>query len=163
MTHGFCHATCGVWASVFDLLYQPHVDEAGTCVTMSDKVVTHGRQEAACVRCLLQSFYVSQDDAVPSVWASNRKPNRLLDGGIGRQMFGPRCVVVLLPVVPPSDWFWCDQVKISEDVPFKAARPPLSCPFVAAPQVCACSVAAPHTQPGVLPLFGLSFMTAPPP
>jgi len=39
-------------------------------------------------------------------------------------MYGPRCVVVLLLVVPHSDWFWCGQVKIPGTVPFKAASLP---------------------------------------
>jgi hypothetical protein len=30
---------------------------------------------------------------------------------MSRQMYGPRCVVVSLLVVPPSDWFWWAQVR----------------------------------------------------
>jgi len=42
-------------------------------------------------------------------------------------MYGPGCVVVLLLVVPPSNWFWRGQVKIPGAVPFKAASLPLPC------------------------------------
>jgi len=42
-------------------------------------------------------------------------------------MYGPRCVVVFLLVVPPSNWFWRGQVKIPGTVPFKATSLPLPC------------------------------------
>jgi len=43
-------------------------------------------------------------------------------------MYGPGCVVTLLLVVPPSNWFWCGQVKISGTVAFiKTASLPLPC------------------------------------
>ena len=68
----------------------------------------------------------SQDNVAPRLGLKT-KTNRLLDGGIGWQMYGPGCVVILLLVVPPSNWFWHGQVKIPGTVPFKAASLPLPC------------------------------------
>jgi hypothetical protein len=58
-----------------------------------------------------------------------RKTNWLLSGGMGWQVYGPRCVVGLLLVVPPSDWLWCGQVRISKDCALQVSQPPLSCPL----------------------------------
>jgi len=69
-----------------------------------------------------------QNSSIPKttlrLYGPQNENNSLLNGGIGQQMYGPRCVVVLLLVAPHSDWFWCGRVKIPGAVPFKTASPP---------------------------------------
>ena len=48
-------------------------------------------------------------------------------------MYGPRCVVGLLLVVPSSDWFWCGQVKMFRESAFQGDHSSASCTLVMAP------------------------------
>ena len=75
-------------------------------MTMSDTAVTDNRVCAAL--CKASTFH--PDAAAPSAWV---KTSWLLAGGMGRT-YRLRCVVILLPVMPPPDWLWFGQVRISE-------------------------------------------------
>ena len=70
-------------------------------------------------------------------------------------MYGPRCVVDLLQVVPSSDRFWCNQVKIFRECAFQGGHSPASCPLVMAPR------AQPRSHSFGFPCSGASIRALP--
>ena len=72
--------------------------------------------------------------------------NQLLGGGIGWQMYGPRCVVILLLVVLPSDWFGVARWRFSGTMPFTMASVPSVMSALDGPQICTCKVTVSCTQ-----------------